>query len=156
VSGKAEKIYFIFSLLTLPLIFLVVYGVIMRYFLKMPDVRAFFMAVWLYGSLAVLGASYTLYRRGHVSFDLIYQKLRPKARKMLDIIDLFVVFVVSLIIIAVSIPFAWNSFLINERDSSLGLLYSPPIWWYKWLGVFAVGILAIQAVLMIVEVLRKK
>jgi len=150
-----ESIYLFFSLSILLLILLVVYGVIMRYFLRMPDVRAFFMSIWLYGSLAVLGGAYTLRRKAHVSFDLIYQKLSLRTKKVLDVIDLIAIAVVSAIIIAVSIPFAWHSFIIQEKDSSLGLFYAPPIWWYKWLGVFAVAILFIQAIFMIFESLRR-
>jgi len=156
VSRGIERISFFFSLLTLPLVFLIVYGVVMRYFLRTPDIRAFFVSIWLYGSLVTLGAAFTLNKRGHVSLDIIYQRFASNARvkRVLDCIDFSAVAVVALIMLIVSIPFAWYSFVINEKDSSLGLLYAPPIWWYKWLGVFAVFLLFIQAVVMITEVLR--
>lgn len=137
--------------LTLILTFLVVYGVFMRYLVGRADARVIFVSVWLYGILFVLGGGYTLLEGGHVSVDIIYKKLPQKVKKALNIFNYLMIIGCCLIIIYISLPLAYQSFLQKEVDSSLGVVFAPPIWWFKWIPVIGLVLMLFQAISLILK-----
>ncbi|MCS7234013.1 MAG: TRAP transporter small permease subunit [Synergistetes bacterium] len=149
LNTKLSKVLMYLSLI---LTIVVVYGVLVRYFVGRADARVIFVSVWLYGSLFVLGGGYTLLEGGHVSVDIIYKKLSQKARKALDIINYILIIACCLIIIYVSLPLAYQSFVQREVDSSLGVVFAPPIWWFKWIPVIGIILILLQAISLMKEV----
>lgn len=149
LNTKLSKVLMYLSLI---LTIVVVYGVLVRYFIGRADARVIFVSVWLYGSLFVLGGGYTLLEGGHVSVDIIYKKLSQKARKALDIINYILIIACCLIIIYVSLPLAYQSFVQREVDSSLGVVFAPPIWWFKWIPVIGIILILLQAISLMKEV----
>ncbi len=147
-----SKLFLYVSLLVLPLVASVVYGVVSRYFLGRADARAFFFSVWLYGSLSILAGGHLLATEGHVSIDIVYKKLNDKARKLLEILSLVVVVIATAIIAIPGVQTAWRSTIINEVDSSLGIIFAPPIWWFRWVAVAGIILVLTQAL----ELLYKK
>jgi len=92
-SGK------VFSFLTIATIAVIIPEVIGRYafthsFLFVHDLVWFFC-----GSLYILGGAYTLLRDGHVKVDIVYVKLQPHIRAILDVVTfpIFCCFCVLLI-----------------------------------------------------------
>lgn len=79
-SGK------IFSWLVLPMTFCIVYEVISRYFFHRPTMWAHDVTWMLYGTHFMLGAAYTLYKKGHIRTDLLYANWSLRTRKLVDII----------------------------------------------------------------------
>ena len=144
----AEKLKYV----TIPLMIVIAYSVIVRYLFESPDIRTYFISLWLYGLLFVLGGAYTLLAGSHASVDILYKKLPLRWRRFLGVFDMTIVAISTAILVLVGIPIAWRSFLIWEVDSSLGILFAPPIWWYKWIGVIGSALLTIQAV---VEILKR-
>ncbi len=149
-----SKIAFFFMYATLIITLVVTYGVGIRYFLRIADARVMFVSVWLYGMLFTLGGAYTLKEKGHVSVDILYKKFPPKVKRALDIFNLFLIIVCCLILLWVSIPVAWRSFVIREVDSSLGIIFAPPIWWFKWVAVISVFLMLLQAISLISKVMK--
>lgn len=147
-----SKLFLYVSLLVLPLVASVVYGVVSRYLLGRADARAFFFSVWLYGSLSILAGGHLLATEGHVSIDIVYKKLNDKARKLLEILSLVVVVIATTIIAIPGVQTAWRSTIINEVDSSLGIIFAPPIWWFRWVAVAGIILILAQAL----ELLYKK
>lgn len=142
---------------SLALTFTVVYGVLARYAFGRADARAFFFSVWLYGILFVLGGAYTLLEGGHVSVDVVFNKLPRRVKRVLEQFDLLVVAAGAVILTWVGIPIAWRSFVIWEVDSSLGILFAPPIWWYKWVAVIGSVLILLQALVLLAKaVLRRE
>jgi TRAP-type mannitol/chloroaromatic compound transport system permease small subunit len=137
---------------TMVLMIVVAYGVIRRYVFGAPDVRTYFVSLWLYGVPFVLGGAYTLIEGAHASVDILYNKLSPRKKLFLSIIDMAVVAASSAIVFLVGVPIAWRSFLIQEVDSSLALIFAPPIWWYKWVAVIGAALLSVQAT---IEILKR-
>ncbi|MEM1911490.1 MAG: TRAP transporter small permease subunit [Sulfolobales archaeon] len=141
---------------TLALTVTVVYGVLARYFFGRADARAFFFSVWLYGTLFVLGGAYTLLEGGHVSVDVVFNKLPRRVRYVLELVALAIIAVGSALLVWVGVPIAWRSFLIWEVDSSLGIIFAPPIWWYKWVAVIGSALILVQATALLVKAILKK
>jgi len=155
ISRLNSKLSFFIMYSTLLITFVVVYEVATRYFLNMADSRAIFVSVWLYGILFTLGGAYTLHEGGHVSVDIVYRKVPERVRKVLDIIDIGVVMVSGIILILVGAPIAWRSFMIREVDSSLGIVFAPPIWWFKWVAVISVVLITLQTIPMLLEKIKQ-
>lgn len=135
IDKLTEKIAFLSQFLTLVLIFVTVYSVTCRYFLRMPDIRTFYVSIWLYGILFLLGCAYDILVKRHTIIDLLYMHLSSRGKVMLDWISLFATLLLCILLIPISASKAWYSYLINEQDSTM-IEYTPTIWWYKFLVIF--------------------
>lgn len=78
LSGK------IFMLLIFPLIGALTYEVIARYAFNAPTIWAYDVSYMIYGSHFMLGATYCLYRGGHIRTDLFYEKFSVRWQGRVD------------------------------------------------------------------------
>jgi len=152
ISRVNSRIFSLVMFLTLILTLVIVYAVVARYFLGRADARAVFVSVWLYGILSILAGGYLLKLGGHVSVDVVYKRLSERGRRYLDVFSLLMIIAVCVVLLYPGIQIAWRSTIINEVDSSLGIVFAPPIWWYRWIAVVGVLIVLLQAI----EVLYSK
>ncbi|MEM4888537.1 MAG: TRAP transporter small permease subunit [Thermosphaera sp.] len=141
-------------LCVLTLVFLTVYSTILRYVFREPDVRAFFLSTWLWGIIFLLGFGYALYEKAHIQVDLIYNHVSMRTKRILFITGLSVCLISLIAVLPNYVQLAWRSYLINERDSTIPI-FSPPVWWYKWLLVFTSILAVIQILSVITEELKK-
>lgn len=83
------------AFLMLPMIAIMVYEVIMRYFFNAPSLWAFEISLFMYGAYIVLAGGYTLLVKGHVNVDIIWGRLPLRWRSIVDVITagLFFLFV---------------------------------------------------------------
>jgi TRAP-type mannitol/chloroaromatic compound transport system permease small subunit len=133
----------ILFLLIVLLMVITVYGVVMRYFLRIPDVRIFFLSMWFWGSIFLLGFGHALYEKTHVFVDVFYSRLSQAMQKALRSFGLLISLLCIVIMLPNSMQLAWRSYLICERESTLPI-FSPPIWWYKWFLISALTLAALQ------------
>ena len=82
----------IVSYLVYPLVGGVAYEVIARYVFRAPTEWAYDMTYMFYGSIFMLGASYTLLQKGHIRTDLFYNKWSPGKQGKIDAIMYLVLF----------------------------------------------------------------
>lgn len=68
------------------MIFNVFYDVIMRYFLRSGSIAMQEMEWHLFSVIILLGVSYTLKEDGHVRVDLIYDRLTPRKKAMINMV----------------------------------------------------------------------
>jgi len=73
----------ILFLLIMLLMIITVYGVVMRYFLRSPDVRVFFLSIWFWGFIFLLGFGHALYEKTHVFVDILYNRLSQAMQRTL-------------------------------------------------------------------------
>src|SRR5215210_1211523 len=64
--------------LIIPMVGSLVYEVIARYLFNAPTEWAYDMTFMLYGTFFMLGAAYTLQRKGHVRTDSLYIAWSPR------------------------------------------------------------------------------
>lgn len=81
-----------FSWLVIPMAFAVAYEVISRYFFHRPTMWAYDVIWMLYGAHFMLGAAYTLYKKGHIRTDMFYNKWSLRTQKLVDIIAYLIFF----------------------------------------------------------------
>jgi len=72
--------------LLVPLSFLVLFDVILRYVLNMPTIWVWDVGVQIQAAIVVLGGGYALLHKGHVSVDIFISKLSTRKRALLDAI----------------------------------------------------------------------
>jgi len=142
-------------LCVLLLMVLTVYSTIMRYILRAPDVRSYFISIWLWGIIFLLGFGYALYEKSHIRVDVLYTNTAHRTRRIMDIMGLVICLLCLIIVLPNSLQLAWRSYISNELDSTIPL-YSPPIWWYKWLLVFTFILAAIQVSSVIINELKSR
>lgn len=133
----------LFSWLMVPLMFLIVWEVVGRYFFRVSNAWAFDVQLMLYGTVFMMAGAYTLAKSGHVRGDILYGFLSPRVQASIDLV-LYVLFfmpgVVALVYAGLS--FANDSFLIDERSSVTA--GGPPIWPFKFIIPLSGAILLVQ------------
>jgi TRAP-type mannitol/chloroaromatic compound transport system permease small subunit len=70
--------------LIVPLVAAITYEVFARYLFNRPTIWSYDVAYMLYGTHFMLGASYTLYKGGHIRTDIFYMKWSERTRGIVD------------------------------------------------------------------------
>ena len=74
------------AFLMLPTLVIIMWEIIMRYFFNAPSLWAYEISLFMYGSYIALGAAYTLLVRGHVNVDILWGRLSPRWRSIVDVV----------------------------------------------------------------------
>lgn len=78
--------------LILPLIFVMTYEVVARYFFAKPTSWAYDLTWMLYGTIVFMGGGYTLLRNSHVRVDVIYHLFSERVRAGIEVFCYMVLF----------------------------------------------------------------
>ncbi len=142
-AGKAS------SVLGYILFIVVVLGVIARKVFNRPFIWNFEASYMLYAGMFLLGLGYTLKHKMHVTIDVIYSALGPKAQLFFDIIG-FVLFLIPFAYVSLksSTIFTLQSWQILEHSQST---WAPPIYPFKTLMPVAFVLLVLQAIVEIIK-----
>lgn len=103
-SGKAV------GWLILPMVGSLVYEVFARYLFDAPTVWAYDMTYMLYGSFFMLGAAYTLQRKGHIRTDMFYGAWSPRRQGAVDAVCYLLFFFPGMIVFLVV---TWDFFAVS-------------------------------------------
>ena len=80
------KFAWIVAFLIVPMLCIMIWEIVMRYFFNSPSLWAYEISLFLYGGYIVLGGAYTHLAGGHVNVDIIWGRLPPRGRAFLDIL----------------------------------------------------------------------
>jgi TRAP-type mannitol/chloroaromatic compound transport system permease small subunit len=116
--------------------------VMMRYLFNMPTVWGMELATLLFGPYFLLGGPYVLHLRGHVSMDLLYQRLSARARRVVNLVNLPIIMAFCVILLWYTVPVTVDSFMYRETSFSA---WNPPIWWTKAAVPISLFLLLAQA-----------
>ena len=104
--------------LTLPLMLVMVYEVMARYFFTAPTVWASDLSRMIYGATFMLGAAYALSKGVHLRADFIYRRWSVRTQGRVDLaLYLICYFPTLLIFLWVSSEWAWISVSRAERGT---------------------------------------
>lgn len=138
-SGKAA------AWLILPLVFGLTYEVISRYAFNTPTIWAYDLAYMLYGSFFMLGAAFTLYKKGHIRTDIFYEKWSPKKQGWIDaLLYLFFFFPGMIFFLIAGLDEAIHSWSLLERSEAGA--WRPPVYPFKTVIPLTALLLLIQGV----------
>jgi TRAP-type mannitol/chloroaromatic compound transport system permease small subunit len=90
----------------------------MRYFLNSPSHWAFEISLFIFGSYIVLGGAYTYLSGGHINVDIVWGRLPPRGRALLDVFTSAFAFLYLGVLFWVSLQITINSWQIGETTMS--------------------------------------
>ncbi len=132
------------SLLFLPLTLIASFEVVMRYVFNSPTTWAWDVNVQLFCLIVVLGAANLFLNKGHVSMDIVVDRFfSSETRRVLSLWLLGFLIIVLAILVWQSGQFAWRSFIIREKTSTL---LRAPIYPLKITMFFGVTLLWLQVI----------
>jgi TRAP-type mannitol/chloroaromatic compound transport system permease small subunit len=117
------------SFLIVPLLFIVLYEVLMRYAFNAPTVWGFEATAFAYGMHYMLGLSFMENAEGHVRVDIVTARLPKRVQAVVMIIGYLIVFLpVYGLMTWGAFKFAHTATVTNELNSTS---WAPRIWPYK-------------------------
>jgi TRAP-type mannitol/chloroaromatic compound transport system permease small subunit len=128
------------------LMILVVFGdVLMRYLFRTTYVAAQEFEWYLFGTLYLLAAGYTLLHDEHVRVDIVYSKLSPRAKARLNFVLYWIFFFPScLLVIYTAWPFVRNSWAVWEGSPDPGGIRGR--WALKSMIIVGFALLLLQGI----------
>ena len=114
------------SWLVLVIVVLMATNVLLRYLFSYGSVWAQELEWHLLAPLILFGMSYALLHGEHVRVDVLYANFSPRKKLYVDLLSAVLSIAVSLIIIALSLKYVQQSWVIGEQSSDPGGL--P----YRW------------------------
>jgi TRAP-type mannitol/chloroaromatic compound transport system permease small subunit len=131
--------------LIFPLVIGLTYEVISRYVFHAPTIWAYDVAYMLYGALFMLGAAFTLFKKGHIRTDIFYDKWTPRKQGWVDALLYLLFFFPGMIFFFLAgLDEALHSWSLLER-SDVGA-WRPPIYPFKTVIPLTALLLIIQGV----------
>nr|VFK29911.1 MAG: TRAP-type mannitol/chloroaromatic compound transport system, small permease component [Candidatus Kentron sp. MB]VFK74992.1 MAG: TRAP-type mannitol/chloroaromatic compound transport system, small permease component [Candidatus Kentron sp. MB] len=133
---KAERMFDRFSdgigvfsaILLVPLVANVFYDVVMRYLFNDVSIGMQELEWHLYSMIFLFGIPYTLKADGHVRVDVVYERLHPKSRALIDMLGTVIfIWPFCFLIAFYGAGFALSAYEINEMSGDPGGL--P----YRWI-----------------------
>jgi TRAP-type mannitol/chloroaromatic compound transport system permease small subunit len=133
------------SWLCVPLVVVVFWEVVTRYFFNDPTVWAYDLSYMLYAALFMLGAAFALRRGAHIRTDMLWEKFSSATKGKIDFYAYIVFFFPGMILLfATSVDDAWQSFLLGELSEQTP--WRPLLWPFRSLVPLSALLLLIQGV----------
>lgn len=132
------------ALLIVPLVLATVYEVASRYLFTAPTIWAFELGYMLTGAYFLLGSALTLQRGEHIRIDLIYARLSPRKKALIDLICFAVLFIPLSIFLGIRL---WDYMAAAQAsgEGSGQSAWNPPIWPFRLVFVIGFATLGLQA-----------
>ena len=109
------------SWVTLVLVVVVFVDVVMRYMFNTSFVFTQELEWHLFAVIFLIGAGYTLLQDGHVRVDIIYQRLRPKAKAWVNLVGvIFFLIPGCVLVITTSWQFVYTAWTVMEGSPDPG------------------------------------
>lgn len=125
------------------LVLVVSLDVVMRYVFNAPTLWGVETAMMMCGSLFALAACYALRHRTNVRIDLIYGRLRPRWKALIDVAgDLLLFFPLIILFAVVSTESAFSAWQSGEK--SIVASWEPPLAPFRTVIAVAFILLALQ------------
>lgn len=112
------KFAWIVAFLIVPMLVIMIWEIVMRYFFNAPSQWAFEISLFLYGGYIVLGGAYTHLADGHVNVDIIWGRLSLRARAIVDVLASSFAFLFLGVLFWVSLQLTIDSWAIGETTMS--------------------------------------
>lgn len=137
--------------LIMPMFFLLMADVIMRYVVGSAEIWTAEFAQLIFGVYAVICGGYLLVERAHVNVDILYGRFSRSAKAKVDLATSFLFFLFLAVLIWQSADMAWESAEKFERSNSI---WNPHIWPVKLAIPIAGVLLLLQGLVRIASDIR--
>ena len=109
--------------------FLILYEVVMRYGFNRPTIWVHDISQFMFGTVYMLGAAYTLLMRGHVNMDMLYIRFSKKGKALADAATGVLVMIFMGVLVWQSGEMAWESIIFKEVWTQS--VFEPPLYYIK-------------------------
>jgi TRAP-type C4-dicarboxylate transport system permease small subunit len=96
----------------------VVYEIFMRYFLSRPSIWVIELTSDSLLFITFLGSAWVLRKEGHVSLDLVLNRLNPRAQNIINIITSILASIACLVIVLFSAKATWKTFQMGYKGAT--------------------------------------
>ena len=152
VTNMNEKIGKAASYLLYPGMIILVIEVIMRYVFGSPTIWVHGYTQRIFGSYFILIGAHTLLRGGHVRVDLLYNRLKYRARLLLDILNYVLLIIWTSVLLVGGWNFFMYSFKLRQTDE---MVLAHPIYPVKFLLVVGIFLIFIQGIVYLIQNISK-
>lgn len=113
----------LFAWITLASVVILTYEVVARYFFDSPTQWAHDTSTLLFGVLYMTTGAYAMYTRSHVGVDVLYSRMPPRARAVLDVLTSVFFF----LFVGAFFWYGWQFFAdsFSRREFSLNNQFIP-------------------------------
>ena len=125
------------------IVVVMVYEVVARYGFNSPTVWAYELTIFLFGGCMIIGGAYAHRYRAHVNVDIVYGRLSPRVKAILDLFTATLFFLFVGILLWKGIEFAVTSVQNLERTDTL---WAPPIYLFKISLPIGAGLIFLQGI----------
>jgi len=129
------------SFLIYPIMLVLVYEVVMRYYFNRPTIWAHETSCMLYGAHFVLGGAYALQHNAFVNVEVFYARFPRRVQAIIDLVTWTMFYVFVGVLLWKSLPWAWKSFTVFESSDST---WGPQVWPIKWTIPLAAFLMLLQ------------
>jgi TRAP-type mannitol/chloroaromatic compound transport system permease small subunit len=137
------------ALLILPLTFIVIYEVIMRYVFDAPTIWGFEATTFLYGIHFMFGLAYSDVTDGHVKVDIFSARAKRRTQAALIILANLIIF---LPVFSCMTIWAWKYAITSTLHRELNSTsWAPAIWPIKLIMAMAFSLLLIQGISTVIK-----
>lgn len=127
------------------LVVTVCYDVFARYLFNAPTIWSYTLSYMLGTTIIALGLPYVYFHNANVRVDVIYSKLPPKGRLILDVVLTIVLFFpVVFILTKVFGQSAWEAYVTHEVATES--IWYPPFWPFKMVVTLGFVLLFLQGI----------
>lgn len=128
----------------------VAYDVFARYLFNAPTTWSYALSYMLCTAIIALGLPYVYYHNANVRIDLIYSKLSPKRRLILDVVLTIVLFFPLLFMVTKLFgQDAWQAYVTSEIDHQT--MWYQPLWPFKMVVTLGFALLFLQGIVTFVK-----
>jgi len=106
----------VISFLIVPIVFILVYEVVMRYGFNAPTQWAHHISWNLTSPFFLLGGAYGLLKKGHVNMDVVYNRFPLRMRAIVDLFTAILFFLFCGVLLWKGMEYAWGSLMILETS----------------------------------------
>lgn len=117
------------------------YEVVMRYVFNAPTEWSFELTGFLFLAYVVLGGGYTLLHSAHVNTDILYSRLPPRGRALMDVITAALFFAFAVAFTWQGWRFAWGATMDGQHS---GTMWNPPVYIVMWMLPIGGALLLLQ------------
>lgn len=111
------------AFLMVPMMFIMIWEIVMRYFFNRPSIWAYEVSLFLYGGYIVLGGAYTLLAKAHVNVDIFWGRCSARGKAILDICTVGLVFLYLGVLFWTSLEATIKSWQLRETTMTY---WAPP------------------------------
>lgn len=132
------------AVLVIPTTLVACWEVFARYVFNEPTIWAYELGYQLAGSYFLLGGALTLVHQRHIRIDLIYDRLSPKRRAIIDLACFGVMLPLMMILVYRMGLYAHGAWASGELSGESA--WNPVIWPFRTVWVVAFALLCLQVV----------